>query len=214
VSTAALRLALTVLTTTLVGACSFTTTEAGIAAPVGGPRAALGPALLTPPVTAPGATGEVFIEGDSLTVGMAPYLPDLLSSAGWAVTLDGQVGRDTATGIGILAQRAPEIRGTLVVALGTNDPPDVRLFSDRIDEVMQVAAGHRVIWVSIARNGWDDLDAALLAARSAWPNLQVLDWRPVIAAHPDMLAGDGIHLTQAGYQLRSQVVAAAIESSS
>ena len=154
---------------------------------------------------------RVFVEGDSLTVGIAPYLPALLTGDGWDVTIDAEVGRLTATGLTMLAGRADEIGGTLVVALGTNDPPDPVAYAARIDEVMALAAGRRVIWVSVARAGYDALDEALIAAQYRWSNLHVIDWRPIIATHPDLRAADGIHLTDAGYQLRAEVIAQAIE---
>jgi lysophospholipase L1-like esterase len=153
---------------------------------------------------------RVFVEGDSLTVGIAPYLPALLSAEGWDVTIDAEVGRLTATGLSLLAGRADEIGGTLVVALGTNDAPDPVAYAARIDEVMALAAGRRVIWVGVARSGYDALDEVLIAAQYRWSNLHVIDWRPIIAAHPDMRAADGIHLTDAGYQLRAEVIAQAI----
>jgi len=155
---------------------------------------------------------RVFVEGDSLTVGMSVDLPTMLDAAGWTVTIDAQIGRATAAGVSVLAQRADEIGGTLVVGLGTNDLPDPAAFSDRIDEVMTVATGRRVIWVTVARQGWDGLDEVLIAAQSRWTNLHVIDWRPVIAQLPTMQAGDGIHLTEEGYRLRAAFVAAAIEA--
>ena len=160
----------------------------------------------------PAIDHRVFVEGNSLTVGASPYLAALLATAGWSVTMDGQVGRDTATGTAIVAEREAGIHGTLVVALGTNDPPDPTLFASRIDMLMESATSLRVIWVTVARSGWDGLDAMLVAALSRWPNLKVIDWRPVIARHPDMLAGDGIHLTEAGYQLRAAFIADAVEA--
>jgi lysophospholipase L1-like esterase len=154
---------------------------------------------------------RVFVEGDSLTVGMAPYLPALMGS-GWDLTVDAGIGRATPAGISILAQRGSDIGATLVVALGTNDTADPAAFSSHIDQVMHIAGTRRVIWVTVARAGWERLDTALLAAQARWPNLQVIDWRPVIAAHPDMRGADGIHLTEAGYRLRARFVAAAIQS--
>jgi lysophospholipase L1-like esterase len=155
---------------------------------------------------------QVFVEGDSLTVGVAEFLPPLLTEAGWTVIVDAQVGRATATGVSILSQRASEIGGTLVVALGTNDDPDPSAFAAKIDQVMIIAAGRRVIWVTVARTGWDGLDRALIAAQYRWSNLHVIDWRPVIASYPSLEAGDGIHLTTAGYQLRAEFIAGAIET--
>jgi lysophospholipase L1-like esterase len=178
---------------------------------VGGPTRP-GPQATTAAPNRTAVDRTVFVEGDSLTVGISAYLPSLLAADGWTVTVDGQIGRATPAGISILADRALERTGTLVVALGTNDSPDPGVFSSRIDQVMHIAAGRRVIWVTVARAGWDGLDSALLAASTRWPNLHVIDWRPVIAAHPAMQAADGVHLTTAGYQLRAQFIAAAIET--
>jgi lysophospholipase L1-like esterase len=176
----------------------------------GQPVAAATPIGAAPEV--PLADPQVFVEGDSLTVGVATYLSGLLSLVGRPLTVDAQVGRTTAEGITMLSTRTSEIGGTLVVALGTNDDPDPAAFAARIDQVMIVASGRRVIWVTVARAGWDRLDDALLAAPSRWANLEVIDWRPVIAAHPDLRASDGIHLTLEGYQLRAEFIAAAVQA--
>ncbi len=197
------------VSTAVIGACG-SAPVAMTAAPVLGVRSGLGATPL--PAGMPALDRRVFVEGDSLTVGMSPMLTTLLSDAGWEATLDAQVGRATPIGIGNLVDRVSEIGGTVVVALGTNDPPDPAAFSSRIDEVMAVAAGRRVIWVTIARAGYDGMDDALVAAEPRWAKLRVIDWRPVIAAHPEMQAGDGIHLTPEGYQLRAQFVATAIET--
>jgi hypothetical protein len=98
------------------------------------------------------------------------------------------------------------------MALGTNDAPDPIAFASQIDEVMTMAGGRRVIWITIARAGWDALNRALFAAEARWSDLHVIDWRPIIAAHPAMQAADGIHLTLEGYELRAQFIAAAIGS--
>ncbi|MDQ1391097.1 MAG: hypothetical protein QOF30_74 [Acidimicrobiaceae bacterium] len=207
------------LSTILVGACS--------AAATGAPRSATDSDLAasqTPPAVAAasplrsaGSTPvlddrRVFVEGDSLTVGVAPFLPALLGASGWSVTMDDEIGRTTAEGISIVAQRRWAVGGTLVVALGTNDLPDPTEFALRIDEVMTLAAGRRVIWVTIARAGWDGLDRALFVAEARWPDLHVIDWRPFVAAWPAIRAADGIHLTLEGYELRAQFIASAIES--
>ena len=201
----------------VIGACSSGGGR-GVGRGVSGPSAlaVAAPVHVPTPVTGGGADPalidrRVFVEGDSLTVGITEPLSTLLDSAGWTVILDAQVGRTTAEGITLLSEHASEFGGTLVVALGTNDPPDPTLFAQHIDEVMQLASGRRVIWVTVARSGWDVLDVALIAAQLRWPNLRVIDWRPIIAAQPMLRAADGIHLTLAGYQLRAAFVAQAVE---
>jgi lysophospholipase L1-like esterase len=184
---------------------------ASAGATVATPSPTVAPTTTTIDPTSALVDRRVFVEGDSLIVGIEPYLPGLLAAADWDVTIDAQVGRLTTTGISILAGRTAEIGGTIVVGLGTNDLPDPTAFAARIDEVMAIAAGRRVIWVSVARTGYDAVDEALIAAQYRWSNLHVIDWRPIIAAHPEMRVGDGIHLTDAGYQLRAEIIAQAIE---
>ncbi len=202
----------------LVGACSAGANGAPRAATDSDVAASETPAVAAAsPLRSDGSTSvledrRVFVEGDSLTVGVAPFLPALLAASGWSVTMDGEIGRTTAEGIGIVAGRLWAVGGTLVVALGTNDLPDPTEFSSRIDEVMTLAAGRRVIWVTIARAGWDGLDRALFLAEARWPDLHVIDWRPFVVARPAIRAADGIHLTLEGYELRAQFIASAIES--
>lgn len=177
----------------------------------GTPSAAASPVAVATP-DSPFVDRRVFVEGDSLTVGIADFLPAMLDPVGRPVTVDAQVGRTTAEGIDSLQMRTSEIGGTLVVALGTNDLPDPVAFAASIDQIMIIAAGRPVIWVTVARAGWDQLDEALITAQARWSNLEVIDWRPIIAAHPLMLGADGIHLTEAGYQLRALFIAGAVES--
>jgi lysophospholipase L1-like esterase len=206
VTSAGSRLGALVACVAALGACS-----AAGASPTTAPATPdLAPAVA---VAAPAGNGDrrVFIEGDSLVVGATPFLTPLLGNDGWTVTLDAQVGRDTATGARNLARRAYELGEVLVVALGTNDLPDPLAFSANIDLIMEIAGGRRVVWVTVARSGWDRLDQALVRAQARWANLSVADWRPIIAGHPDMRAYDGIHLTEAGYRLRASFIADAIE---
>lgn len=206
-TSAATRLGALAMSLVLLAACSVASaTTTGPTTTTGAPQ---GPALAA---NATAVDRRVFIEGDSLTVGVSPFLTPLLAAAGWAVTLDAQVGRDTATGAGILAHRRFELGDVLVVALGTNDLPDPYAFSSNIDLIMEIAGSRRVIWVTVARSGSDRLDQALVAAESRWANLSVVDWRPIIAGHPDMRASDGIHLTEAGYRLRALFIADAIDA--
>jgi hypothetical protein len=203
-----------VLSTVLVGSCTSAGPRLANVADVGASKT---PLAVASPVRAAGFNPavddrRVFVEGDSLTVGVSPFLPALLYRAGWTVTMDDEIGRSTATGINLLAQRSWDVGGTLVMALGTNDVPDPVAFSSQIDEVMTMAAGRRVIWVTVARAGWDALNRALYAAEARWSDLQVIDWRPIIAAQPAMRAADGIHLTVDGYELRARFIAAAIGS--
>jgi lysophospholipase L1-like esterase len=164
-----------------------------------------GPKVAGPTVAGP---GPVWILGDSLTVGASPYLAGLLP--GRSVSIDARVGRTTDQGIAIAAREAPTLPGKVMVALGTNDGASGPEFAQRIDQLMALLGTRRVLWVNVSRPGYQALNDALVSAVGRYPNLQVVDWRSAIAQHPEDVAGDGIHCTDAGYQFRAQVMAAAL----
>jgi lysophospholipase L1-like esterase len=100
---------------------------------------------------------------------------------------------------------------TVVVALGTNDQESPEQFASIVDQIMARLRGRRVVWINVAKAGDQALNDQLNASKSRYSNLEVLDWAWIIAAHPEDLLPDRIHCTQAGYQLRASVIAAAIE---
>ena len=60
--------------------------------------------------------------GDSLNVGMEPYLEEELP--GWRIETDDEVGRGSDDGIAALAGIGSELGPVVVVSLGTNDPQE------------------------------------------------------------------------------------------
>jgi lysophospholipase L1-like esterase len=157
-------------------------------------------------------TGPVLVLGDSLTVGVEPYLPALLS--GRQVQFDARVGRTTEQGIASLAADPSELAPTVVVGLGTNDLTTATEFTRHIDELMARLGSRRVLWVNVARKGYADFDAALAAAAGRYANLQLIDWATAYSQHPEVQAFDGIHATEDGYRLRAQLIASALSTPS
>jgi hypothetical protein len=155
-------------------------------------------------------TGPVFALGDSLTVGIEPYLPSLLP--GWRVRFDAQVGRTTAEAIAIVRSRRSELAPTVVVGLGTNDDPSPTEFAQHVDELMALLGDRRVLWVNLNRAGYESFNDVLVAAALRYPNLQLIDWATPYAENPQDQTSDGIHATEAGYQLRAQIIATALTS--
>jgi hypothetical protein len=203
----------------LAGACAPAAARS-LAPPANSPASTAAPTSSTtaPVVTAPPTTavpdtvttGPVFALGDSLTVGIEPYLPALLP--GRRVRFDAQVGRTTAEAIAIVKSHPSELAPTVVVGLGTNDDLSPDEFAQNVDVLMALLGDRRVLWVNLNRPGYGDFNAVLATAALRYPNLQVVDWATPYAENPQDQAGDGIHATQAGYQLRAEVIASAIES--
>lgn len=158
--------------------------------------------------------GEVSLVGDSLNVGVEPYLREELQR--WLIVADDEVGRSTATGVEHVKGRGASLAPYVVVSLGTNDPVDaVDAFRADVAEVLRVAGSNRcVVWVTIHRDGDADepFNEVLRAAASANRNLRLVEWASMIRAHPDFLAADGIHGTSDGYRARARAIVDALRA--
>jgi hypothetical protein len=163
-----------------------------------------------------GTRRTMTVIGDSLAVGMKPYLGAALP--GWTVTVDGRVGRPLAEGMGLVrsADLPPAASSVLAISLFTNDDPrGTAQLSAAVDESLEkVGAGGCVIWATIAREPVDGVSYAAanaLLARKArsTPRLQLVDWAGYVAAHPGTLSGGNVHPGPAGYQARTALYAQA-----
>jgi lysophospholipase L1-like esterase len=172
------------------------------------------PAVPTP--TAPTSAGprdrRVFVVGDSLTQGSATDLPARLRARGYEPTVDAALGRHTDAGVRLVREQGSGLAGTVVVALGTNDEPAPTRFRGQVEQVLAAAGPSRcVVWVNLVRpGGWDALNTVLTDVAARQGRLRLVDWRGLVAAHPEWLAADGVHATTAGYRARAEAVTAAV----
>ena len=95
--------------------------------------------------------GPVLVVGDSLAVGMRPFLVPMLGDR--EVTWNARTGRTTPQGLQVLRATLPQVTpATVVVSLGTNDGSDPRRFADRIRRVLRALPAQAcVIWPTIIR---------------------------------------------------------------
>jgi hypothetical protein len=89
----------------------------------------------------------------------------------------------------------------VVLDLGYNDASDPAVFRGRIDSMMAVLANvPHVVWFT--QHAFTPerapMNQELVAAQARFANLGVVDWDAEVAAHPDDVYGDGIHLTPTG----------------
>lgn len=185
--------------------------------------AALATVAVAPVMSAPAANAAtsaekaqarrtaVYVQGDSLTVGAGPYLQRTLRGDVKRVSVDAQVGRFTATGMHRLAQSG-SARGSKVwvVALGTNDGPDPRALKRHVTRSLRLAGPRRdVIWLTVERpGGYGRVNRMLRQMDRGNDRLHVVDWAGYVHKHPSALAGDGVHATARGYQVRANMIAA------
>jgi hypothetical protein len=155
--------------------------------------------------------GTVVLIGDSLNVGVERYLAAALP--GWKVVANDRVGRSTPEGIAELEAGRPVLSSHVVVSLGTNDPSAaVGAFRADVARLLELVGPNRcVIWATIWRGGApsDAFNAVLRDAVDANRRMQLVEWAEMVQAHPEWLAGDGLHGNEAGYRERARAVAEA-----
>lgn len=180
------------------------------------------PAPSTPasPTTAPaappptsGATSSLLLVGDSLGVGMRPYLAAQLP--GWTVASDVRDGRTLAEGL----ERWRAERGGAEVnafSLFTNDSPTA--LPQLEAAVRESAQDGCAVWATIVRppqGGSSYVRANQLLERLADElpgRVVVVQWARRVATDPELLRSDRVHATPAGYQERARLYAQAAQS--
>jgi hypothetical protein len=161
-----------------------------------------------------GDTGAVTLVGDSLNVGIEPYLDDELP--GWAIDAHDRVGRATDEGVEVLRERRGALAPVVVVSLGTNDPEGSEdRFAELVEEATRlVGPGRCLVWATITRDatprtGFNDV---LEEARSAHSAVRLVEWASLVDEDAGLLAADGVHGTPDGYALRAAETARAVRS--
>ncbi len=160
--------------------------------------------------------GTVTLVGDSLNVGIEPYIGAALP--GWKVVTNDRVGRATSEGIAELEAGRPTLSNFVVVSLGTNDPPgDVTGFRRNVRRALALVGPNRcVVWATIWRDGApnDAFNDVLREAAAANRRLTLVEWAEMVERHPELLAADGLHGNEDGYRERARAVATAARSCS
>lgn len=157
--------------------------------------------------------GSVTLVGDSLNVGIEPYLADALP--GWRIDAHDRVGRATPEGVEEL-RRVESLAPVVVVSLGTNDPEGSEAeFRRLLDEAIAIAGpGRCVVWATIVRDGArrTGFDDVLRDALSRHASLRLVDWADMVEHDRSLLAADAVHGTPEGYARRAAETARAVRS--
>ncbi len=190
---------------TILMAIAGLTVMLAVGLPAGPP--ALGPA------TAHADPAQVLIVGDSLAVGMQPFLGEMIADR--EVTFAVRHGRTTPQGLLTLRQElqrfAPQ---TIVVSLGTNDGSDARVFAGRVRRtLLEVPPAVCVVWPAITRpprkGAYKALNRVLRDAARRDPRLTIINWDRMVEKGTVALR-DGVHPDADGYRFRAWVTAAAV----
>jgi hypothetical protein len=156
---------------------------------------------------------QVLVVGDSLAVGMRPFLGEMITDR--HLTFDAHDGWTTPQGMaalrGDLQQFAPQ---TVVINLGTNDGSDPLIFADRIRRILRaVPSSSCIVWPSIRRprrkGAYRELNRVLRNAAHRDRRMTIINWDRMVAKGTVSMR-DGVHPTTEGYRFRAWVTAAAV----
>jgi lysophospholipase L1-like esterase len=169
-------------------------------------------AVKRPDDSPPHATGSATLVGDSLNVGIEPYLGDELP--GWRVDAHDRVGRATQEGIDELRSLGGGLAPVVVVSLGTNDSDGSEPeFRKLVNQALAIVGPHRcLVWATVVRDGTPrtGFNQVLVDARSEHPNVRLVEWAALVGGDGELLAGDLVHGTPDGYARRAEETARAI----
>ena len=167
------------------------------------------------PARAEALSRRLLVDGDSLAVGTAPYLPRELGR--WKVIQSTSVSRHAYEGAGIMRAFGRGLPRVIHISLGTNDDPrSVDAFRSAVRDVMAVAGpGRCVVWANIVRPAVAGASYAgynRVLAQESRPreNLRVVNWARLARDNPHWFAGDGVHVSAEGYQVRARAVARSV----
>jgi hypothetical protein len=162
--------------------------------------------LLAAPAGAFQAGDGVLVVGDSLEVGSAPYLRPALG--GRPVDIDAEGGRRSGEGVRVLAGALDPSHAVVVFPMGTNDlDPDA--FAASLGAVRELAGGRCVVVATLTRPAPMNRVVKQFAAGGG---VQVADWRSAALTTPGALGRDRVHATSAGYALRANLLAEAVQA--
>ena len=153
-------------------------------------------------------TGSVTTLGDSLNVGIEPYLDEELGD--WSIDHHNRSGRRTEEGLAELRSLGRDDVGqVLVVSLGTNDfDGDPASFRRQVEKVVARAGPRRcVVWATIWLGGPHPFNDVLRQAARLHSNLHLVDWAGLVEQDPALLVSDGVHGTPDGYARRAEETA-------
>ena len=154
---------------------------------------------------------DVTCVGDSVMLGAAPSIEDMLPESG---VVDAKESRQVVQAVGILQdlEAQGKLGSTVVIALGTNSPFNSSKGQEIID---YLGADRKIFWVNVygANLQWEDQsNDAINRVVEANDNVTLIDWNSTASQHSDWFYNDGIHLKPDGQQGYAQLIIDTINS--
>jgi hypothetical protein len=119
---------------------------------------------------------------------------------GWHVEIDAETGRFVDFGDRVLDSRLDAGWDAAVVMLGNNYGADKAVFEQYLDEIVDRLAPRPTVLLTVTefRPDRSDVNDTIYAVAAEHDNVRVVDWAGETAATPELVAGDGLHLSDLG----------------
>ncbi|WP_027094269.1 acyltransferase family protein [Cohnella thermotolerans] len=159
------------------------------------------------PDAAPQSGKGITVIGDSVILGVKPYLEKLLPG----IVVDGEVGRQlSAAHEAVDAHSAAGDLGDLVILeLGTNGSFSKKKLTALLDSL---GPDRRILLVNtrVPRKWQDSVNDMLKEAASDYDNATLVDWYASSEGKDEYFGEDGVHLTRTGAEFYAGMLAEAI----
>ena len=138
---------------------------------------------------------EITVIGDSVMVGVEPYLREILPG----IVVDAKISRQLKAAIEVISnlEQGGELKKTVIIELGTNGP----FAEDQLTLLLDNLNGAENILLVNARvpKPWEQtVNDMLLKAALVRPNSHYVDWYSESGAHDEYFYQDGVHLKPVG----------------
>lgn len=151
---------------------------------------------------------EITAIGDSVLVGVAPYVKELVPE----INIDGKVSRQMSEAKDVAAQLDSEekLGNIVIVELGTNGP----FSSEKLEELLNTFGKNRQIYLintRVPRDWQGSVNKTLADAVKGRSNVTLIDWYSFSADKPEWFTKDGVHLQPEGAKAYASLIAKSIQ---
>ncbi|MGG0171755.1 acyltransferase family protein [Paenibacillus dokdonensis] len=152
---------------------------------------------------------EITAIGDSVLVGVAPYLKELVPE----INIDGKVSRQMSEAKDVVAQldSKKKLGNIVIVELGTNGP----FSSEKLEELLNNFGNNREIYLvntRVPRDWQDSVNKTLADAVKGRSNVTLIDWHSFSADKPEWFTKDSVHLQPEGAKAYASLIAKSIQT--
>jgi hypothetical protein len=173
--------------------------------------AAVASALLAPAARAAQAPGGVLVVGDSLGELASPHLAKFLPGVPLAINAGG--GYNSFQIFDLFQESYDPSQRVIVFDAGTNDNPAYpEILAGNLAKVAAIAGDRCMVVPTIHGlhpGGIDDTgkNRVVREFAASRPGTQTPDWQGAVFRHPELMQADNLHPTEAGAELRAQLIA-------